>query len=59
MKKYILFTQAELEDMLNGREIELINFDHGVSLYFMCKEHYFQMLSTNHEQYMQKMEVNK
>lgn len=42
MKRYILFTQEELEDMLNGCEIE-----HHVSgcdepLYFMCKEHFDQ-----------------
>lgn len=42
MKRYILFTQEELTDMLNGREIDhdISEVKAGEKLYFMCKEHF-------------------
>lgn len=40
MKHYILFTQEELEDMLNGCEI--MHCPEGEPIYFMCKEHFFE-----------------
>lgn len=41
MKRIILFTLEEIEDMLNGREIEL-RTSSGEVLYFMSKEHFAQ-----------------
>lgn len=40
MKHYILFTQEELEDMLNGCEIMHRLSINNETLYFMCKEHF-------------------
>ena len=48
MKCYILFTQEEIEDMLNGREIELQL--RGETLYFMCKEHFAQLADARPEE---------
>ena len=43
MKRYVLFTQEELEDMLNGREIEhFLSCSNGEPIYFMCKEHFIK-----------------
>lgn len=43
MKHYILFTQEELEDMLNGCEIKHYpSVANGEPIYFMCKEHFLQ-----------------
>ena len=42
MKKYILFTDEELHDMLNGREVEHHTSDNCV-LYFMSKEHFSKL----------------
>lgn len=43
MKHYILFTQEELEDMLNGCEImHWPEAPIGEPIYFMCKEHFFE-----------------
>lgn len=42
MKKIILFTLEEIEDMLNGCEIEH-RTSSGEVLYFMSAEHFAQM----------------
>ena len=38
MKRYILFTAEELDDMIHGEEIERVT-ETGDTLYFMCAEH--------------------
>lgn len=45
MKRYILFTDKELDDMIHGCEIELRV--HGQTLYFMSKEHFAQLAGAN------------
>jgi hypothetical protein len=49
MKRYILFTQEELTDMLNGREIDhdISEVKAGEKLYFMCKEHFLDKCETD------------
>lgn len=43
MKHYILFTQEELEDMLNGCEImHRPSVNKGEPVYFMCREHFLE-----------------
>lgn len=42
-KKYILFTDDEFEDMMNGREIEH-PLEDGTVLYFMSDEHFKQQV---------------
>ena len=45
MKRYILFTDEELDDMIHGCEVEL--HVHGETLYFMAKEHFAQLSGAN------------
>lgn len=45
MKRYILFTDEELDDMIHGCEVEL--HVHGETLYFMSKEHFSQSVGAN------------
>ena len=40
MKRYILFTDEELDDMIHGRELELRVG--GETLYFMAEGHFTQ-----------------
>ena len=49
MKRYILFTDEELDDMIHGCEVEL--HAHGETLYFMSKEHFAQLAGANDDQY--------
>ena len=46
MKRYILFTETELDDMIHGREIEH-RVSNGEVLYFMSKEHFAQSAGVN------------
>lgn len=46
MKRCILFTQEELEDLLNGCEIEYFITGFGY-VYFMSKEHFVQISDGN------------
>lgn len=39
MKRYILFTEEELDDMIHGEEIHH-QLPSGETVYFMCKEHF-------------------
>ena len=48
-KKYILFTDDEFEDMMNGREIEH-PLEDGTILYFMSEEHFKQQQSSISEE---------
>lgn len=41
MKHYILFTDDEFEDMMNGREIE-VKVDDKLTVYCMSEEHFKQ-----------------
>ena len=41
MKRYILFTDEEFEDMMNGREIE-IPINDELTVYCMSDEHFRQ-----------------
>lgn len=41
MKHYILFTDDEFEDMMNGREIE-VKVDDKLTVYCMSEEHFRQ-----------------
>ena len=45
MKRYILFTDEELDDMIHGCEIE--HRVDGKTLYFMSKEHFAQLAGAN------------
>ena len=45
MKRIILFTDEELDDMIHGCEIE--HRVDGQILYFMSKEHFAQMAGAN------------
>lgn len=45
MKRIILFTDEELDDMIHGCEIALRV--HGETLYFMSKEHFAQLAEAN------------
>ena len=45
MKRIILFTDEELDDMIHGCEVEL-RVD-GQVLYFMSKEHFAQLAGAN------------
>lgn len=47
MKRYILFTDEELDDIIHGCEVELRV--HGETLYFMSKEHFAQLASANND----------
>ena len=42
MKRYILFTDEDLKDLVNGREVKLRTSDNEV-LYFMSKEHFAKL----------------
>ena len=39
MKRYILFTEEELDDMIHGSEIAH-TLSNGETVYFMCEEHF-------------------
>lgn len=43
MRRYILFTEEELYDLLNGGETEH-RFDNGETVYFMSVDQYAKML---------------
>lgn len=43
MKQYILFTEEELYNMIDGVELELRRND-GSIIYFMAQEHYDQSI---------------
>ena len=45
MKRIILFTDEELDDMIHGCEIE--HRVDGQTLYFMSKEHFAQLVDAN------------
>ena len=45
MKRIILFTDEELDDMIHGCEIE--HRVDGKTLYFMSKEHFAQLAGAN------------
>ena len=45
MKRYILFTDEDLDDMIHVCEVELRV--HGETLYCMSKEHFAQMVSSH------------
>ena len=49
LKRYILFTLEELEDLINGCEIEHPTSG-GEILYFMNKEHFAQMAGVRPEE---------
>ena len=43
MKRYILFTEEELDAMIHGEEIiHRPSNNNGEPMYFMCKEHFFK-----------------
>ena len=46
MKRYILFTEEELRDMLNGKEIKHYVVGEG-TVYFMEHEHYAKLSDVN------------
>ena len=46
MKRYVLFTDKELDDLIHGCEIEHRTSD-GEVLYFMAKEHFAQLAGAN------------
>ena len=54
-KTYILFTEEELNDLRDGREIEY-NPENGTALYFMSKEHYDSMNSVSEEDWKKAIE---
>lgn len=43
-KKYILFTEEELDDLRDGREVS-IHEENGNTLYFMSKKQYYYSLN--------------
>lgn len=47
MKRIILFTDEELDDMIHGCEVSLRM--EGQILYFMSKEHFAQLAETNEQ----------
>lgn len=46
MKRYILFTEGELRDMLNGKEIKHYVVGEG-NVYFMEREHFAKLSDVN------------
>ena len=45
MKRIVLFTDEELDDLIHGCEIE--HRVDGQTLYFMSKEHFAQLVNVN------------